>query len=124
MQNFRHGAEVVSVVDGERPGSRRWEPVAVPPRLPVPAAQVSWTYIYVANDVYNRTMRRIQIYMDEDLDDLLETDAARLGVSKASLIRDAVAQRYAGRSDEDPVTALIGAYDGPAGDSVDDVVYR
>lgn len=69
-------------------------------------------------------MRRIQIYMDDNLDDLLESDAARLGVSKASLIREAVAQRYAGRSDDDPVTELIGAYDGPAGVSVDDIVYR
>lgn len=82
------------------------------------------TYTYIGDYVYNAIMRRIQIYMDEDLDDLLETDAARLGVSKASLIREAVAKRYAERPNDDPIADLIGAYDGPAGESVDDVVYR
>ena len=78
----------------------------------------------MGDDVYSSVMRRIQIYMDEDLDDLLESDAARLGVSKASLIRDAVARRYAEQPNDDPLTPLIGAYDGPAGESIDDVVYR
>lgn len=68
-------------------------------------------------------MRRIQIYIDEQMDDLLESTAAERGVSKASLIRDAVAERYATGTAADPVSALIGAFDGPAGESVDDVVY-
>jgi hypothetical protein len=68
-------------------------------------------------------MRRIQLYIEEDLDDRLGTQAARAGVSKASLIREAVAQRYgeAGR-EEDPLDSLIGSLDiAPA--SVDEVVY-
>jgi hypothetical protein len=36
-------------------------------------------------------MWRIQLYMDELMDDRLEAEAAERGVSKASLIREAVA---------------------------------
>src|SRR5260370_108264 len=39
-------------------------------------------------------MRRIQIYIEEQLDELLGSEAARAGVSKAALIREAVALRY------------------------------
>ncbi len=116
------GQAASTVTGGERPrarpGTRRFN------HGPAPAAHHPQTYTYAGQYVYTQAMRRIQIYMDEELDDLLESDAARLGVSKASLIRDAVAQRYADRSVNDPVAALIGAYDGEAGDSVDDVVYR
>ena len=69
-------------------------------------------------------MRRIQIYMDEYLDDLLESMAAERGVSKASLIREAVAEQFDPGSGGDPIETLIGKFDGPAGESVDDVVYR
>ena len=62
--------------------------------------------------------------MDEELDDLLEAQAARLGVSKASLVRDAVAARFgAARTEVDPIDELIVAFDGAVGESVDDVVY-
>ena len=62
--------------------------------------------------------------MDEALDDRLETEAARLGVSKASLIRDAVARRFTDTSDHDPISELIGHFDGePVETSIDDVIY-
>jgi hypothetical protein len=74
--------------------------------------------------VYPAVMRRIQLYLDEELDHLLEAEAARLGVSKASLVRDAVAARFeTAQTERDPIDELIGAFDGAAGESVDDVVY-
>lgn len=68
-------------------------------------------------------MRRIQLYIEEELDERLGTRAAREGVSKASLIREAVAERYAELApDEDPLDSLIGSLDvEPA--AVDDIVY-
>lgn len=68
-------------------------------------------------------MRRIQLYMDEGLDDRLEAEAAGRGVSKASLIREAVAARYGAPAETDPMEALIGAFGGEPAPSVDDVVY-
>lgn len=66
-------------------------------------------------------MRRIQIYVDEALDEALQHEAARTGRSKAALIRESVAVRY-GASDPDPLDALVGAFDAEPAD-VDEVVY-
>ncbi len=71
-------------------------------------------------------MRRIQIYLDEALDDHLEAQAARRGLSKAALIRTAV-----GRDFSPPVAtnegweALAGCFEvGPLPEGgIDDVVY-
>ena len=69
-------------------------------------------------------MRRIQIHIEEALDDILHAEAARRGRSKASLIRECVAERFAGPGslDQDPFTALIGAVDAEPAD-IDEVVY-
>ena len=69
-------------------------------------------------------MRRIQIYIQEDLDAILGLDAARRKRSKASLIRECVAARYGeySKTDNDPLTALTGTVEIDAVD-VDDVVY-
>lgn len=37
-------------------------------------------------------MRRVQIYLDEQLDDALASAAARRGISKAALIREFLAE--------------------------------
>ena len=69
-------------------------------------------------------MRRIQIYIEEALDDRLQAEARTAGTSKASLIRESVAARYGASTsiDEDPLSRLIGEVDAePA--AVDDVVY-
>ena len=69
-------------------------------------------------------MRRIQIYIQEDLDEILQLEAQKSKRSKASLIRECVSARYGGGSEttSDPLTALIGAVDiDPEG--IDDVVY-
>ena len=68
-------------------------------------------------------MRRIQLYMDEELDDRLETEAAERGVSKASLVRMAVAEWFGTTTSEDPIDGLIGAFDGAPADSIEDVIY-
>jgi hypothetical protein len=69
-------------------------------------------------------MRRIQIYLEESVDDALQAESVRTGRSKASLIRECVAVRFgdANRVPEDPLDALVGAFDvDPA--SIDEVVY-
>lgn len=74
--------------------------------------------------MYTIRMRRIQIYIEEELDDRLQAEAARAGRSKAALIREAVAARYErlGPMEEDPLTRLVGSVDADPGD-VDEVVY-
>ena len=68
-------------------------------------------------------MRRIQIYIEEQLDEQLGSEAARAGVSKAALIREAVALRYGNSARlADPLDGLVGALDVEPG-KVDDVVY-
>jgi hypothetical protein len=72
-------------------------------------------------------MRRIQIYIDEPLDEVLQEEARRRGVSKAALIRNAVAREYpppAVMSNEDGLALLDGIFDGGEPDvDIDEVVY-
>ncbi|MYB52519.1 MAG: ribbon-helix-helix protein, CopG family [Acidobacteriia bacterium] len=58
-------------------------------------------------------MRRVQFYIQESLDDVLQVEAAKRKRSKASLIRECVAARYGDsvQPDSDPLTALIGTVD-------------
>jgi hypothetical protein len=74
--------------------------------------------------MYTLSMRRIQIYIDEEMDEVLQAEAASRGQSKAALIRECVSSRYGRRQprDGDPLTALIGSVDVEPAD-VDDVVY-
>ncbi|GIU91153.1 MAG: antitoxin VapB20 [Acidimicrobiia bacterium] len=67
-------------------------------------------------------MRRIQIHLEEDVDDALAAEAARRGISKAALIRELVRQAFPGPS-RDPVEAVIGAGDGEPVDDIDRVLY-
>lgn len=58
------------------------------------------------------TMRRLQIYIDEDLDEALATQALRQGTSKAALIRLFVAERLGSSTlARDPLDELVGEYD-------------
>lgn len=74
--------------------------------------------------MYTQGMRRIQIYLEEELDEALKVEAAGSGRSKAELIREAVASRYRQLQavDADPLTALVGRVDIEPAD-VDEVVY-
>ncbi|MGH2466743.1 MAG: CopG family transcriptional regulator [Candidatus Limnocylindrales bacterium] len=73
-------------------------------------------------------MKRLQIYLDEDLDERLAQDALRAGTSKAALIREAVATRYGRQGEErglplpDPLDAVVASIPGDAGD-IDSLLY-
>jgi Ribbon-helix-helix protein, copG family len=69
-------------------------------------------------------MKRLQISIEEELDDALAVEAARRRTSKAALIREFVAERLArGKPvSADPMADLIGDIDDEAGD-IDSVVY-
>lgn len=74
--------------------------------------------------MYTPLMRRIQIYIDEEVDDALRAEAARSGRSKAALIRECVSERIArSESQEDPLTALVGSVDADPVDDIDEVIY-
>ncbi len=72
-------------------------------------------------------MKRLQIMIDEDLDESLERQARDEGASKAALIRRYVRDRLMPLApiEHDPLWSLVGLVDGAADDSarVDDVVY-
>ena len=68
-------------------------------------------------------MKRLQINIDEELDDALAVEASRRRSSKAALIRQYVREglwRDAGGAD--PMAALVGDIDDEAGD-IDKVAY-
>ena len=73
--------------------------------------------------MYTPRMRRLQIYIDEDLDDALASRARRTHTSKAALIREAV-RRSIGDPEPtlDPFSEWIGGSD-TASAPVDEVVY-
>ncbi len=74
--------------------------------------------------MYTHTMRRIQIYIEEEVDEALQAESAQTGRSKAALIRECVSSRYSDPApiERDPMTALVGAVDIEPAD-VDEVVY-
>jgi hypothetical protein len=68
-------------------------------------------------------MKRLQIYIEEELDEALASRAVREHTSKAALIRRYVAERMKSRPrPADPLDALIGSID-ERPDAIDDVVY-
>lgn len=69
-------------------------------------------------------MRRLQIFIDADLDDVLASKAGREKTSKAAIIHRVVQERLrqTGMAEDDPVGNLIGAYDTEPGE-VDAVIY-
>ena len=71
-------------------------------------------------------MRRLQIYIDEDLDEVLALIARREGSSKAALIRAAVREQYADYSAQGPardaLDSWVGSVDAEAAD-IDSIVY-
>lgn len=72
--------------------------------------------------MYTVHMRRLQIYIDDDLDEMLAVKARREATSKAALIRAAVRQHYADYPADDALDEWVGAVDSEPGD-IDDVVY-
>ena len=79
----------------------------------------------VAPGVYNVPVRRIQIHIDESLDDAAEAEAARRGQSKAALIRTALARELTEQAPraKDPWAAMTGWLEDGAVEDIDAVVY-
>lgn len=78
--------------------------------------------------VYHRLVRRINVHLDEDLDAELAAEAARLGLSKAELIRQAAREwldRRRGVTPDDPWAAITGTgtADIPDYRHLDDLIY-
>jgi hypothetical protein len=69
-------------------------------------------------------VKRLQISIEEELDDALAVEAARRRTSKAALIREFVAERLARGKPvaADPMANLIGDIDDEAGD-IDSALY-
>jgi hypothetical protein len=72
-------------------------------------------------------VRRIQIYIEEAVDDALAREALARRTSKAALIREYVGSHMAREpaNGADPSDALVGAYEGERDESqgIDQVVY-
>jgi hypothetical protein len=77
--------------------------------------------------MYDAFMKRLQIMIQEDLDEALGRQAREEQTSKAALIRRYVRERVKPRPPlrEDPIWGFFGSVDGGPDDSlsVDDVVY-
>ena len=72
-------------------------------------------------------MRRLQVHLDEPLDEALARESCRRGISKAAVIRRALARELtAGPVPpvEDPWQALIGCLDSEPVDDLDAVIYE
>jgi hypothetical protein len=75
---------------------------------------------------YTPIMRRIQLYIEEEVDDALAVEAARRKTSKAALIRDCIARQLPERRAHKPASDdIVGWIDQelPDAKSIDDVVY-
>ncbi len=76
--------------------------------------------------MYASKMKRLQIMIEEDIDDALERQAREEGTSKAALIRRYVGERLrpAPAVQDDPVWGLVGMCpEIGAVDDIDEVVY-
>ena len=70
-------------------------------------------------------MRRIQLYVDDDVDRALSAEATRLGTSRSAVLRDAVRTSLHDyfENEPDPIDALIGSVDIDPVDDIDEVIY-
>jgi hypothetical protein len=71
-------------------------------------------------------MKRLQIHIEQELDDVLAVEAAKRGTSKAALIRQAVAAQYAPAANgKEALLSMSGMFRGTrdGSQSIDDVVY-
>ena len=70
-------------------------------------------------------MRRIQLYIDDDIDDALSAAAARRGVSRSAFVRDSVRSSLADGPEAiaDPLDVLVGSVDVEPDDDLDAVIY-
>ena len=71
-------------------------------------------------------VRRVQIHLDEALDEAAEEEAARRGISKAALIRESLARALGepGPRSPDPWLAITGWLDDGPVDDLDAAIYE
>ncbi len=69
-------------------------------------------------------VRRINIYIDEELDDRVEREARRRNMSKAALIRESLLARLGPAQRDDPLDDLVGMSDAEPVEDIDAVIYR
>lgn len=69
------------------------------------------------------SVKRLQIMIEGDLDDLLGAQARAEGCSKAALVRRYVRERLQLPGSDDPLRGMAGAYDGLPVDDIDEVIY-
>jgi hypothetical protein len=69
------------------------------------------------------SVKRLQIMIERDLDELLGIQARAEGCSKAALVRRYVRERLHLPSGDDPLRGMAGAYEGQPADDIDEVVY-
>ena len=74
--------------------------------------------------MYIELVRRINIYIDEDLDGRAEREARRRNISKAALIRQSLLAALGPADDRDPIDLLVGLSDAEPVDDVDAVIYE
>ena len=68
-------------------------------------------------------MKRLQIYIENELDEALAIQAVRQGTSKAALIRQFVAEKLGSKPpDDDPLDSLVGRYDEEPG-RIEEIIY-
>ncbi len=70
-----------------------------------------------------RSVKRLQIMIEEELDELLGRQARALGCSKAALVRRFVRERLHTPVTDDPLVAMAGLYDGPPVHDIDEFLY-
>ena len=68
-------------------------------------------------------MRRINVYMDDDLDIRAEREARRRKISKAALIRQSLLAELGPNTARDAVDELVGLSDAEPADDLDSVIY-
>ena len=75
--------------------------------------------------VYTLVMRRIQLYLEDDIDEALSVAAARRGISRSAMMRDAVRVALAAETEAlaDPLDGLVGSVDVEPDDDLDVVIY-
>ena len=75
--------------------------------------------------VYTPRMRRIQLYLEDDIDEALSVAAARRGISRSALMRGAVRVALAAETEAlaDPLDTLVGSVDVEPDDDLDAVIY-
>jgi Arc/MetJ family transcription regulator len=98
-------------------------PMCARRRRDLPLLPATVSDIYVESVAYTPRMKRVQIYIDDESDEILTRQSRRQKRSKAALIRDAVRQTYGGSGGADALEAWAGGIDERPGD-IDELIYR